>query len=100
MRSRLTASFRKCYRRLPAEARRDALKAYRLWKTDPFRTGLYFKEIKITQTKSFWSVRTGLGYRALGTRPEDDLVVWHWVGTHAEYDHLIDARRAKKKQTP
>ena len=97
MRSRITRDFRKCYRTLPVEARRDALKAYRLWKADPFRLGLQFKEIEITKNKSLWSVRTELGYRALGTRPEADLVVWHWVGSHAGYDKLIDARRARKK---
>ncbi len=99
MRSQITDAFRKHFRRLPTDARRDALKAYRLWKQDPSRLSLQFKEIKITKTKSFWSVRTELGYRALGTRPEPDLVVWHWVGSHAEYDHLIQARRAQKKQT-
>ena len=97
MRSRITREFRKCYRALPADARRDALKAYRQWKTDPFRLGLQFKEIEITKNKSLWSVRTELGYRALATRPEADLLVWHWVGPHAEYDKLIDARRARKK---
>jgi hypothetical protein len=50
-----------------------------------------------TQSKSFWSVRTELGYRALGLRPKPDLVVWHWIGPHAEYDKLIEARLAKKK---
>ncbi len=98
MRSRITEAFRKCYRKLPPDARRDALKAYRIWKTDPFRLGLQFKEIEITKNKSLWSVRTELGYRALATRPEPDLLVWHWVGPHAEYDKPIDARRARKKQ--
>ena len=75
MRSQITDTFRKSSRRLPADARRDTQRAYRLWKQEPFHTHLHFKEIKITQTKSFWSVRTELGYRALGTRPEADLVV-------------------------
>ena len=73
------------------------MKAYRLWKADPFRLGLQFKESEITKNKSLWSVRTELGYRALATRPEPDLLVRHWVGSHAEYDKLIDARRARKK---
>lgn len=98
MRSRLTSAFRKSYRQLPTDARRDALKAYRLWKQNAFHSSLQFKEIEIMKSKSFWSVRTELGYRALGTKPEDDLIVWHWVGSHAEYDKLIVARRAKKRQ--
>ena len=100
MRSRITDTFRKAYRRLPPDARRDAQRAYRFWQDDPFHGSLQFKEIKITPTKSFWSVRTELGYRALGTRPEPNVVVWHWIGTHAEYDTLINTRRARKKQMP
>ncbi len=96
MRSETNDTFRKLYRKLPAEARRDALKAYRLWKNDPYHPSLHFKEIKISKSKSLWSVRTELGYRVLGKRPEADRVIWGWVGTHAEYDRLIEARRAKK----
>jgi hypothetical protein len=100
MRSRITPAFRRCYRQLPADARRDARKAYRLWQQDAFHPSLQFKEIEITKNKSFWSVRTELGYRALGMKPEADVIVWHWVGPHAEYDRLIEARRAKKKTPP
>lgn len=96
MRSGTNDTFRRLYRKLPAEARRDALKAYRLWKINPHHQSLHFKEIKITKNKSLWSVRTELGFRALGKRPAADLVIWGWIGTHAEYDRLIDARRAKK----
>ena len=99
MRSHLTTAFRKAYRALPADARRDAQKAYRLWQKTPFHSSLQFKEIVITKTKSLWSVRTELDYRALGTRPEPDLIVWHWIGTHAEYDGLVTARRTRKRQT-
>jgi hypothetical protein len=27
-------------------------------------------------------------YRALGNREADDLIVWFWIGSHAEYDEL------------
>ncbi len=98
MRSRITSLFRKRLRQLPKEARRDALKAYRLWKQDPFHSSLQFKEIVITKNKSLWSVRTELDHRALGTRPETDLMIWHGIGAHAEYDKLVETRRAKKKK--
>jgi len=98
VRSQITEAFRRHSRQLPADAQRDALKAYRLWKNDPFQTGFQFKEIEITPSKRLWSVRTKLGYRTLGTRPEPDLLVWHWIGTHAEYDKLINVRRARKEQ--
>ena len=98
MRSQTTEAFRRCFRRLPLEVQRDALKAYRLWKQNPYHASFQFKEIEITQTKSLWSVRTKLGYRTLGTRPEPDLMVWHWIGPHADYDKLINSRPARKQQ--
>jgi hypothetical protein len=30
----------------------------------------------------------GLGHRALGI-VDDDIIVWFWIGTHAEYDRLL-----------
>lgn len=80
MRSSVTAQFCKALRLLPADVRWDARKAYRLWLYSPFHPSLQFKEIEITPTVSLWSVRTGLGYRAVGTRPEPDRIVWHWIG--------------------
>jgi hypothetical protein len=96
MRSEINDTFRRLYRKLPAAARRDALKSYHLWKSDPYHPSLHFKEIKISKSKSLWSVRTELGYRVLGKRPEPDKVIWGWIGTHAQYDYLIAARRARK----
>jgi len=30
-----------------------------------------------------------LGYRAVGLL-EDDEITWFWIGSHAEYDRLLD----------
>ena len=79
------------YRRLPKEVRKDALKAYRLWKLDPFVRGLQFKEVNAEQNA--WSVRVGIHWRAMGWRVEADTVVWFWIGSHAEYDTLIRQMR-------
>ena len=35
-----------------------------------------------------WSVRINQNYRALGRR-KGALIVWFWIGTHAEYDRLV-----------
>jgi len=35
-----------------------------------------------------YSVRIGIGYRALGLRDADH-VYWFWIGSHAEYDELL-----------
>jgi len=35
-----------------------------------------------------WSVRISTDYRALGFR-DGDVIVWFWIGSHADYDDLI-----------
>jgi hypothetical protein len=40
-----------------------------------------------------WSVRVGLHYRALAVEEGSDLV-WVWIGSHAEYDRLVQEGRA------
>jgi hypothetical protein len=37
---------------------------------------------------SYWSVRVGLHYRALAIESGDDMV-WFWIGSHADYDALL-----------
>ena len=60
-------------------------KNYRLLKSDPTHPSLHFKKIG---KKKLWSVRVGIGYRALGVeKPEG--IYWFWIGSHAEYDRLI-----------
>ncbi len=38
--------------------------------------------------ENVYSVRIGLGYRALGVL-EGSTVTWFWIGSHAEYDHVL-----------
>lgn len=95
MDSHFTPQFRALFRQLPTEVRHSARKSYRLWKTDPFANSLHFKEIN--HGKQLWSVRAALGWRALGVRQESNVIVWVWIGPHAEYDALIQARRLKKR---
>jgi hypothetical protein len=71
---------------LPRAVQDAARKKHRLWLEDPFHPSLSFKEL----TPGLWSVRVNWQYRALGRR-RADLVVWFWIGTHAEYDRLIKA---------
>lgn len=85
MTSRTTARFWDCLRKLPADVQRQANEKYDLWTRDPFHSSLQFKEI----WSGLWSVRINLNYRALARR-RGELVVWFWIGTHAEYDRLIN----------
>jgi len=66
--------------------RQQARRAYRQFCTDPFHSALRFKQVH--PEDEIYSVRIGLGYRALGVRDGDE-VVWFWIGTHAEYDSLL-----------
>ena len=86
MRSQTTARFREAFRHLPEPVRHKAEEAFRLWRKDPSHPSLRFKPIH--SDKPIYSVRVGLGWRAVGTR-ERDRMIWFWVGSHAEYDHLV-----------
>lgn len=83
--SRTTRSFRTSFARLPEDIQEQARRAYRLFRTDPNHPGLRFK--KIEQSENVYSVRIGLGYRALGTL-EGSTILWFWIGSHADYDRL------------
>jgi hypothetical protein len=52
---------------------------------DPFHPSLHFKEL----VPDLWSVRINIAYRALARR-RGDVVVWFWIGTHEQYERLID----------
>ena len=85
MKSRLEQGFLDCLRQMPEDVRRRARKNYRLWLDNPRHPSLGFKPIGGT---GIWSVRVGIGWRALGF-VEDDTITWFWIGSHADYDTLI-----------
>jgi hypothetical protein len=70
------------FQELPAEVQRLARSNYELLRTNPKHPSLHFKKVG-----AYWSVRVGLGYRALGTDVIDG-ILWAWIGTHAAYDKL------------
>jgi len=86
MNSHTTDRFRKAFAELPAEIQKQARQAYKLFLENPHHPSLRFKSIHATQP--IFSVRIGLNYRAVGVREGDDMI-WYWVGSHAEYDKLI-----------
>ncbi len=43
---------------------------------------------KVDQESNVYSVRIGLGYRALGVM-DGSTVVWFWIGSHADCDRLL-----------
>ena len=60
--------------------------AYRLFRDNPEHPSLRFKPVH--PKRLIYSARVGLGYRALAVR-DGDAVIWFWIGSHADYDHLL-----------
>jgi len=84
--SRVTRSFRAAFTALPNEVQARARRAYDLFRDHPDHPSLRFK--KVSESENIYSVRIGLGYRALGVL-EDSTVIWFWIGSHSDYDRLI-----------
>ncbi len=84
--SRTTREFRDALAALPVNVRQTARRAYRLFKANPHHPSLRFK--KVEEEGNIYSVRVGLGYRALGVL-DGPTVVWFWIGSHAECDRLL-----------
>lgn len=89
MKSRRHERFDRAFAALPAETREQARASYALFAEDPFHPSLQFKRVKAR--RNLWSARVSDDYRVLGVR-EGDVVVWLWIGTHAEYDQLLRRR--------
>jgi hypothetical protein len=83
VRHRATPDFWYHYRQLPVETQELADRCYEFLKQDPRYPSLHFKKVGL-----FWSVRVGIHYRALAVEEDGD-IAWFWIGTHAEYDHLL-----------
>ena len=86
MKHRATPRFWTRYRALPAEVQQLADRGYELLCRDSRHPSLHFKKIG-----QFCSARVGLHYRALAVEADDD-ILWVWIGTHAEYDRMLQHR--------
>jgi hypothetical protein len=78
-----TADFWDCYQDLPEDVQREADANYELLRVDSRHPSLHFKRVG-----RLWSVRVGIAYRALAV-DSDDGPIWFWIGSHAEYDRII-----------
>lgn len=84
MKSLATPEFWNAYANLPLQIKKEANKAYLLWRKNPQYPSLRFKKVK----SNLWSVRVTLNYRALAVKKGDDYY-WIWIGPHNEYDRLL-----------
>jgi len=87
VKSYLTVKFIKCFKALPERIRKLARKNYKIWKINHLHPSLNFREIKVGT--AIYSIRVGIGWRALGIL-ENDNIIWFWIGSHEEYNKLID----------
>lgn len=72
---------------LPDSIQEQTRKAYRQFKGDPSYPSLRFK--KVHPKLPIYSARINKDYRAVG-QLGNDTVIGFWVGSHAEYDLLLD----------
>lgn len=86
MTSHITDDFTACYNRLPDRIKKQAKKAYKLWKKDPEHPGLEFK--KVSKNKPVYSVRITLGWRVIGVKHKNEMI-WFWIGSHADYEKVL-----------
>ena len=82
--SRTQADFWRCFDALPPAIQEQARERFQLWRGDAFHATLHFKPL----VGDVWSVRVNQQYRALGRR-KGSLIVWFWIGSHAQYDDLV-----------
>jgi len=86
MNSFLLPEFLALYRALPESVRQQARQAYSLFQQNPHHPGLRFRQVH--PTRPIFSARVGLHHRTVGLRQGND-ISWFWIGSHAEYDHLL-----------
>ena len=76
------------FERLPSQTQLRAQKAYEQFRADPSHPGLRFK--RVSDEDPLYSVRIGTDYRALGML-KGNTVTWFWIGTHDDYEHLLNS---------
>ncbi len=88
MKSVAATSFWKLYGALPDAVRQEAREAFRRFRDNAAHPGLSLERLR--SRPDSWSVRITRDYRAVG-RKEGDLIVWYWIGTHADFDKRFPA---------
>ena len=86
MESKTTRQFRDALNSLPTDIQKRARATYSLFRENPNHPSLRFK--KVHATEPVYSARVTLDYRAVGMI-QDDVIIWFWIGTHADYERLL-----------
>lgn len=85
MKSVRSPGFFKLFEKLPVEIQRRARNQFKKFKKNPDLPGLKFKHLQ----GNLYSVRINDQYRAVAVK-RDVILIWFWIGTHAEYDKLLE----------
>jgi len=88
MKSCTTREFRRLFALLPRHVQHQTRQAYRLFRQNAAHPGLHFK--RVHADPPIFSARVGIGYRAVGVL-DGDTVTWFWIGSHANYDRLLQS---------
>jgi hypothetical protein len=83
---RATERFWSLYKALPKQVQALADSSFEIFKKNPPHPSLQFKQIG-----RLWSARVGLHFRALAVERNGE-IVWFWIGSHAEYDHIVKGK--------
>jgi hypothetical protein len=81
--SRVAPEFWQLHRKLPAEIRFAARKAYHLFSANPAHPSLRLERLRADPRA--WSVRITRDVRAVALRHGDEWL-WFWIGTHKDFD--------------
>lgn len=73
MNSQLTSDFLACFAKLPESVKEQARKCYQMWRENPTHPSLHFK--RIHGQEGLYSVRVGLGWRALGLLEDNTILM-------------------------
>jgi hypothetical protein len=87
--SHVSANFRKCFAKLPPAKQKQARANYKLWSAEPFNPTTNFEN----KFGNIWSAEIGRTHRTLGKMVEKKVIVWFWIGTHEEYNKLLNQYR-------
>ncbi len=87
MKSELTIESIQGFAELLERVKKTARKNYQLWKQNPDHPSLEFKKLNTKQP--IYSVRAGIGWRAVGIMKDSEIIVWFWIGSHSNYDKLL-----------
>jgi hypothetical protein len=82
--TRGTAEFWLRYRNLPPEIKEAARRAHRKFRQTPAHPSLRLERLR--KDPRLWSVRVTRDFRAVARRYENDVWVWIWIGSHADFD--------------